>query len=143
MPSVQVLGGAGPAIAAVPLTAIWAGTSVVALLASVGSGKVGPVGVVSRFGFVVFMSIAGVISSFSRIGLATMTAIPPERSGYLSDRGALTRAVQRPSNAFEAFSRANEELVAGFLAALYGLVLDPTRVRLPSFLVCCWKDWMN
>ena len=36
----QVLGGAGPAIAAVPLTAIWAGGSVVTLLASVGSGKV-------------------------------------------------------------------------------------------------------
>ena len=63
----QVLGGAGPAIAAVPLTAIWAGGSVVTLLASVGKGKVGPVGAVQRVGFVLFMSIAGVVSSFSRM----------------------------------------------------------------------------
>lgn len=136
----QVLGGAGPAIAAVPLTAIWAGTSVVTLLASIGSGKVGPVGAGQRVGFVIFMSLAGVVSSFSRMGLAVMTAIPPERSGYLSDRGALTRAVQRPTNAFEAFSRANEEIVAGVLAALYGIILDPTRVgqqAIPRLLVSC------
>ncbi|KAK9800258.1 hypothetical protein WJX73_008605 [Symbiochloris irregularis] len=147
----KVLGGAGPAIAAVPLTAIWAGTSVVSLLASVGSGKVGPVGVVQRFGFVLFMSVAGIISSFSRIGLAAMTAIPPERSGYLSDRGALSRAVQRPANAFEAFSRANEELVAGFLAALYGIVLDPTRGyhqgavmgHIPDAIIGCFKSLLG
>ena len=66
---VQVLGGAGPAIAAVPLTAIWAGGSMITLLASVGKGKVGPVGAVQRVGFVVFMSIAGVVSSFSRMVL--------------------------------------------------------------------------
>ena len=62
-----MLGGAGPAIAAVPLTAIWAGGSVLTLLASVGRGKVGPVGAVQRVSFVLFMSIAGVVSSFSRM----------------------------------------------------------------------------
>ena len=172
----QVLGGAGPAIAAVPLTAIWAGGSVVTLLASVGSGKVshtglslgwrarpwvqhscpqmttacrgacdaglhcmqrcscwegqehaastqcpadnraplsavavlqpppigiallhaisrpagahnkrhsqvGPVGAAQRIGFVLFMSIASVVSSFARMGLAVLTAIPPDRPG--------------------------------------------------------------
>ena len=57
-----------------------------------------------------------------------LTAIPPERPGYMSDRAALQRAVQRPTNAFEAFSRANEEVLTAALTALTGLFLDPARV---------------
>lgn len=56
----QVLGGAGPAIAAVPLTVVWAGGSFVTLATGLGAGKVGPVGAVQRVGYVFFMSIAQV-----------------------------------------------------------------------------------
>ncbi len=56
----QVLGGAGPAIAAVPLTVVWAGGSAVTLLSSLGTGKVGPVGAVQRVGFTVSMAFAQV-----------------------------------------------------------------------------------
>lgn len=56
----QVLGGAGPAIAAVPLTVVWAGGSFVTLATGLGAGKVGPIGAVQRVGYVFFMSIAQV-----------------------------------------------------------------------------------
>jgi hypothetical protein len=56
----KVLGGAGPAIAAVPLTVVWAGGSFVTLATGLGAGKVGPVGAVQRVGYVFFMSVAQV-----------------------------------------------------------------------------------
>ena len=48
---------------------------------------------------------------------------------YMGDRAALQRAVQRPSNAFEAFSRANEEIFTALLSATTGVFLDPTQVQ--------------
>lgn len=54
----QVLGGAGPAIAAVPLTVVWAGGSFLTLATGLGAGKVGPIGAMQRVGYVCFMSIA-------------------------------------------------------------------------------------
>lgn len=56
----QVLGGAGPAIAAVPLTVVWVGGSFVTLLTGISAGKVGPVGAAQRVGYVFFMSVAQV-----------------------------------------------------------------------------------
>ena len=55
-----MLGGAGPAIAAVPLTVVWVGGSFVSLLTGIGAGKVGPVDAAQRVGYVFFMSVAQV-----------------------------------------------------------------------------------
>ena len=82
----QVLGGAGPAIAAVPLTVVWAGTSAVSLLNNIRTRQVGPVGAVQRVGFVLFTGVGQIISAFSRMGAATMTYLPPSRTGHLTDR---------------------------------------------------------
>jgi hypothetical protein len=62
MPSLllQVLGGAGPAIAAVPLTVVWAGGAFYTLASGLGAGKVGPRGAVQRVGYTFFMAIADV-----------------------------------------------------------------------------------
>ena len=89
----QVLGGAGPAITAVPLTVVWAGTSALSLLNSIRTRQVGPVGAFQRVGFVLFTGMGQILSSFSRIAAAVLTLIPPNRAGHLSDRGMLTRAV--------------------------------------------------
>lgn len=62
----QVLGGAGPAIAAVPLTVVWAGGSAVTLLSSLGQGKVGPFGAVQRVGFTLSMAFAQVTCLLDR-----------------------------------------------------------------------------
>ncbi|KAK9867090.1 hypothetical protein WJX84_006946 [Apatococcus fuscideae] len=123
----KVLGGAGPAIAAVPLTVVWAGGSAVTLLSSLGTGKVGPFGAVQRVGFTLSMAFAQVISGFSRMGAAVLATVPPERTGFFSDRAMLNRAVQRPPNAFEAFQRAGTELLTGVGAATGGILLDPIR----------------
>ena len=124
----QVLGGAGPAIAAVPLTVVWAGTSAVSLLNNIRTRQVGPVGAVQRVGFVLFTGVGQIISAFSRMGAATMTYLPPSRTGHLTDRSLLTRAVQRPANAPDAFRSAFEELATGILAGLAGTLLDPVQV---------------
>ncbi|BDA48868.1 probable vacuolar protein sorting-associated protein 13A at C-terminar half [Coccomyxa sp. Obi] len=123
----KVLGGAGPAIAAVPLTVVWAGGSFVTLATGLGAGKVGPVGAVQRVGYVFFMSIAQVVGSFSRVGLSLFTYMPPNQTGTFSDTGALNRAVQRPANAFDAFRRAVEEGCSGLWSGVSGVVMDPTQ----------------
>ena len=61
-----MLGGAGPAIAAVPLVVVWAGGSTITLIQSVARGKVGALGSASRVGFVVTMSIGQVLATPSR-----------------------------------------------------------------------------
>ena len=58
--NIQVLGGAGPAIAAVPLTVVWAGGAFYTLASGLGAGKVGPRGAVQRVGYTFFMAIADV-----------------------------------------------------------------------------------
>ncbi|KAL0018632.1 hypothetical protein WJX77_009530 [Trebouxia sp. C0004] len=123
----KVLGGAGPAIAAVPLTVVWAGTSALSLLNNIRTRQVGPLGAVQRVGFVLFTGIGQIISAFSRMGAATMTYLPPNRTGHLTDRSLLTRAVQRPPNAPDAFRSAFEEFCAGSLAGLAGTLLDPVQ----------------
>ena len=132
----QVLGGAGPAIAAVPLTVVWAGTSALSLLNNIRTRQVGPLGAVQRVGFVLFTGIGQIISAFSRMGAATMTYLPPNRTGHLTDRSLLTRAVQRPPNAPDAFRSAFEEFCAGSLAGLAGTLLDPVQVC--SHTVLTW-----
>ena len=77
MSCLQVLGGAGPAIAAVPLTVVWAGTSALSLLNNIRTRQVGPLGAVQRVGFVLFTGVGQIISAFSRMGAATMTYLPP------------------------------------------------------------------
>ena len=56
----QVRGGAGPAIAAVPLVVVWAGGSTINLVQGISRGQVGALGSASRIGFVLGMSIAQV-----------------------------------------------------------------------------------
>lgn len=73
----QVLGGAGPAIAAVPLTVVWAGGSFVTLASGLGAGKVGPIGAVQRVGYVFFMSVAQVSWP-----LPSLLKLKPDRSHH-------------------------------------------------------------
>lgn len=56
----QVLAGAGPAVAAVPLVVVWAGGSAVNLVQGIARRQVGPRGTVSRIGFVSGQTVAQV-----------------------------------------------------------------------------------
>ena len=113
---------------------VWAGTSAISLLNNIRTRQVGPVEVVQRVGFVLFTGVGQIISAFSRMGAATMTYLPPNRAGHLTDRSLLTRAVQRPPNAPDALRSAFEEFFAGWLAGLAGTLLDPVQVN--SFFIC-------
>lgn len=76
----QVLGGAGPAIAAVPLTVVWVGGSFVSLLTGIGAGKVGPVDAAQRVGYVFFMSVA-------QVSVASITTARKVCQQYCGNQG--------------------------------------------------------
>ena len=71
-----MLGGAGPAIAAVPLTVVWVGGSFVSLLGGIGQGKVGPRGAAQRIGYVFFMSVAQVCIPSAGANPTALSCIP-------------------------------------------------------------------
>ena len=54
----KVLGGAGPAVASVPLTVLWAGGSAFALLASITKGNTGPVVAAQQLCYVPLMTLS-------------------------------------------------------------------------------------
>jgi hypothetical protein len=54
----KVLGGAGPAVASVPLTVLWAGGSAISLLKQVTSGNAGPVVAVQQLFYVPLMTMS-------------------------------------------------------------------------------------
>lgn len=56
----KVLGGAGPAIAAIPASVLWAGISLVDLTRDVASNRVRAASVMPRLGFVAFTSMGQV-----------------------------------------------------------------------------------
>lgn len=119
----KVLSGAGPAIASVPLTVIWASGSAFSLLRAIGRGTTGPGAVAQQFVYVPLMSISMIISGFSRMLAAVLAAIPPGRVG--GDSATVQRIIQRPTSALEALFRVGNELALGVSAGLTGLVLDP------------------
>lgn len=57
----QVLAGAGPAVAAVPLVVVWAGGSAFNLVQGIARRQVGVRGTVSRVGFVGGQTVAQVL----------------------------------------------------------------------------------
>lgn len=54
----KVLGGAGPAVASVPLTMLWASGSAFTLLRSISTGTTGPVAAVQQIFYVPLMSMS-------------------------------------------------------------------------------------
>ena len=124
----KVLGGAGPAVAAVPLTVLWASGSAVALLREVTSGNVGVVGTIQQALYVPLMTFSMLAGGFSKTFAAMMAGMPPYRDG--ADDQTIRRIIKRPNNALEALTGAPRELVLGVHNALTGMLMDPAAVRI-------------
>lgn len=119
----KVLGGAGPAIASVPLAVLWASGSAVVLLHEVSMGRAGPLGIAQQFVYVPIMTISMLLSGFSRMFAAGMVLIPPAR--IHGDDETVRRLVKRPNNAIDALSYIPREFILGFTSAGQGLLYDP------------------
>lgn len=119
----KVLGGAGPAIASVPLAVLWASGSAVVLLHEVSMGRAGPLGIAQQFVYVPIMTISMLLSGFSRMFAAGMVLIPPAR--IHGDDETVRRLVKRPNNAIDALSYIPREFILGFASAGQGLLYDP------------------
>lgn len=119
----KVLGGAGPAVASVPLAVLWASGSTVVLLHEVSMGRAGPIGVLQQLAYVPLMTVSMLLSGFSRMIAAGMAVIPPSR--IHGDDDTVRRLVKRPSNAIEALAKIPHEVVFGFSSAAQGFLYDP------------------
>lgn len=133
----KVLGGAGPAIASVPLAVLWASGSAVVLLHEVSMGRAGPLGIAQQFVYVPIMTVSMLLSGFSRMFAAGMVLIPPAR--IHGDDETVRRLVKRPNNAIDALSYIPKEFILGFASAGRGLLYDPIagwhNGNLPGFFV--------
>ncbi|KAL6785838.1 hypothetical protein ACKKBG_A00370 [Auxenochlorella protothecoides x Auxenochlorella symbiontica] len=119
----KVLSGAGPAIASVPLTVIWASGSAFSLLRAISRGATGPGAAAQQFVYVPLMGISMIVSGFSRMLAAVLAALPPARAD--GDAATVQRIIQRPGSSLEALFRVGQELGLGVAAGLSGIILDP------------------
>lgn len=124
----KVCSGVGPAVAALPLTVVWAGGSAVELVRHIGAGRLGPLGVAQQVGFIVVMGMSQVISGFSRLLALGLTTVPPVRSGDVySDQQLLKNSMQRPVNVLDAYVRGADDMFTAMATAVTGIVKDPAE----------------
>lgn len=119
----KVLGGAGPAVAAVPFTVLWASGSIVFLVREVTTGSRGPIAAMQQVWYVPMMSFSMIFSSLSRMIAAAMVFTPPSRPG--GDDVTVRRVIRRPNNSLEALAAAPREIGWGCSNAAVGLIFDP------------------
>ncbi len=124
----KVCSGVGPAVAALPLTVVWAGGSAVELVRHVGAGRLGPLGVAQQAGFILVMGMSQVMSGFSRLLALGLTMVPPARGGDVySDQQLLKNTMQRPVNVLDAYVRGADDLFTSMATAVTGIVKDPAE----------------
>lgn len=119
----KVLGGAGPAVASVPLAVLWASGSALMLVRQVSTGDAKFLGAVQQIIYIPLMALSLLGAGFSRTFAAGMAALPPHRDN--GDEETLRRIIRRPNNAVEAVTGAPKELVVGVANALKGVLMDP------------------
>jgi hypothetical protein len=131
----QILGGAGPGLAQIPASIIWAGISVFELYYDAVRWGRSPLTLPPALLHVAFTLMSQLVGVSARFVMALLALVPMERHGPLSDHAALQRYVRMPATAGEAFYQAAAELYLGTAAGIAGLLLDPAAgLQLPGAL---------
>ncbi|GIL45737.1 hypothetical protein Vafri_2896 [Volvox africanus] len=123
----KVLGGAGPAIAAIPASLLWASIALVDLGQDVAAKRVNPLVVPTRIGYVVFTVMGQVIGVLSRTMCAVMGVMPPRFSSdnvNLSDSEMARRFGIKPQTAVDALYLSQRDVVLGLMSAAFGVIHD-------------------
>ncbi|GLI64033.1 hypothetical protein VaNZ11_007171 [Volvox africanus] len=123
----KVLGGAGPAIAAIPASLLWASIALVDLGQEVAAKRVNPLVVPTRIGYVVFTLMGQVIGVLSRTMCALMGVMPPRFSSdnvNLSDSEMARRFGIKPQTAVDALYLGQRDAVLGLMSAAFGVIHD-------------------
>ncbi|MEW5296934.1 MAG: hypothetical protein WDW36_000180 [Sanguina aurantia] len=121
----RMLGGAGPAIAAIPATVLWAGISLVDMAADVAAHRLSLGAVPPRIGYILTTSAGQMVSVFSQTLLALMSVLPTQREGKLSDSSTLARYAIKPQTVSDALYLAQKDILLGLMAGGAGLFMDP------------------
>ncbi|EFJ52490.1 hypothetical protein VOLCADRAFT_102987 [Volvox carteri f. nagariensis] len=123
----KVLGGAGPAIAAIPASLLWASIALVDLGQDVAAKRVNPLLVPARIGYVAFTLMGQVIGVLSRTMCAVMGVLPPRFSSdslNLCDSETARRFGMKPQTAIDALYLGQRDVVLGLMSAAFGFVHD-------------------
>eukprot|EP00775_Hariotina_reticulata_P006353 gene6353-6586_t len=131
----KVLGGAGPGVAQIPTSILWAGASVFDMVREMVDGTLPLPMILPALLHVAFTFASQMLGITSRLAMALLELVPVDRRGALSDRAALQRYVQMPETVVEAFYQAVMELYWGTASGFAGLLLDPAAgLRQPGAL---------
>ncbi|GIL71927.1 hypothetical protein Vretifemale_2372 [Volvox reticuliferus] len=123
----KVLGGAGPAIAAIPASLLWASIALVDLGQDVAAKRVNPLVMPTRIGYVVFTVMGQVIGVLSRTMCALMGVMPPRFSTdnvNLSDSEMARRFGIKPQTVVDALYLGQRDVVLGLMSAAFGIMHD-------------------
>ncbi|GFR40082.1 hypothetical protein Agub_g630, partial [Astrephomene gubernaculifera] len=110
----KVLGGAGPAIAAIPASLLWASLALVDLGQDVAAKRVRPHQVPMRIGYVLFTLSGQVVGVLSRTMCAVMGVLPPRFSSdsmTLTDSEAARRFAVKPQTVMDALYLGQRDVV--------------------------------
>ena len=116
----KILGGAGPAIATIPASALWASIALVDLGRDLAYGRAGLEVVIPRVFFYTLTSFGQMLGVFPRLLGGFMAVLPLQRSGWLSDGETMERLARRPETTIDALYLAQRDLVLGLATALAG-----------------------
>eukprot|EP00873_Tetraselmis_striata_P032816 jgi/Tetstr1/453080/TSEL_040115.t1 len=121
----KVMGGSGPGIAGLPLTAVWAAGSTVDIAQEVFKGDIGFLGALQKGGYVVFTASGQIVGAVGKTVGSLLLWTPPYREDRFSDTTSMARFIARPGHAPEALYRSVAEPLKGCFNAVIGLYLDP------------------
>ncbi|GLC63393.1 hypothetical protein PLESTF_000031500 [Pleodorina starrii] len=123
----KVLGGAGPAIAAIPASLLWAGIALFDLGQDVAAKRVNPLVVPMRMGYVTFTLMGQIVGVMSRTMCAIMGLLPPRFSSdtvNLSDSETARRFGIKPQTVMDALYLSQRDVVLGLMSAAFGVIHD-------------------
>jgi len=122
----KILGGSGPALLGVPLTAVYACSSAFQIGEELSKGKIGVGGAVQQGSFVVFSAGSQFFNSISQTIVVPLALVGTDTCRKeLSDAHTLMRYSKNAVNVPTSLYRAGREFSWGLIRGISGLVLDP------------------
>jgi hypothetical protein len=122
----KILGGSGPALLGVPLTAVYACSSAFQIGEELSKGKIGVGGAIQQGSFVVFSAGSQLFNSISQTLVVPLALVGTDVCRKeLSDAHTLMRYSKNAVNVPTSLYRAGREFTWGIIRGVSGIILDP------------------
>ena len=122
----KILGGSGPALLGVPLTAVYACSSAFQIGEELSKGKIGVGGAIQQGSFVAFSAGSQLFNSVSQTLVVPLALVGTDVCRKeLSDAHTLMRYSKNAVNVPTSLYRAGREFTWGIIRGVSGIILDP------------------